>query len=218
MDDGDVVRKEEGKYPFASELKRAKTTFLFSVNPSQTLQVRSTLTHHTQRLVDGSYFRPYLPVCYARPHTFGEDRLLLVAFGMRQHRPTLIVDVGTALTVNWIDSHGYRGGAILPGLTMGIAALHKHTSLLPLVDIEWPQNPGCSTEDAIRLGILEGAVGAIRHLGQWLEQRLGNVSARFITGGDASLLGPHLPEFTVEPDLPYLGAWWLYKNYLGDSP
>ncbi len=216
MEQGRVLRREQGAYPFApAALPPVDVTLLFSVNPGWTERVRERLQPVTRVLLHGQDFRPYLPLCYEDPETFGEDRLLLVAFGMSQPHPVLVVDAGTALTVNWVDPRrGYRGGAILPGLAMAWTALNRYTALLPVVDAVWPEDPGCSTVSAMRVGVLEGTVGALRHLTRWLEEHLGPVEGRFLTGGDAPLLASHLPEYTPVEDLPFLGAWWLYTRYV----
>lgn len=211
---GEIRHREEGTYPFPAPARRVDVTLWFSVNRSEEERARPLLEETCRHLLRGEAFRSVLPVCYARPETFGEDRLLLVAFGMSRKVPTLIVDAGTAITVNLIHpERGYAGGAILPGLAMAFGALHRHTSLLPLVDADIPEDPGCSTESAMRLGVVRGSAGAVRELSSFLESRLFPASERFLTGGDAPLLAPALPDFQVEPDLPFRGALWLFEQY-----
>ena len=54
----------------------------------------------------------------------------------RAGRPAVIVDVGTAITVDLVSADGaFLGGAILPGIQMSARALHEFTDLLPLVDV-----------------------------------------------------------------------------------
>jgi len=212
--DGKGVAREMGAYPFDPYLPPTDVTLFFSVHREAAQEALPRLKAATRHLLTGEDFRPHLPLCYERPETFGEDRLLLVAFGMSQGEPTLVVDAGTAITVNLIHPEGgYAGGAILPGLSMSFSALHRHTSLLPLVEAEIPKDPGCSTESAMRLGVIRGSAGAIREVAAFLANFL-PPRRRFLTGGDAPLLSRMLPEFQVEPDLAIHGALWLYERWL----
>ena len=78
--------------------------------------------------------------------------------------PAIVVDFGTAITFDVIDASAcYLGGIIAPGLVTAASALHERTALLPLTQISAITSPvGKSTAEAIRIGLLLGAVGLIR--------------------------------------------------------
>ncbi len=151
-----------------------------------------------------------LEVALARPDHVGIDRLLdaLAANHLRrQGRPAVVVDVGTAITVDLVSERGaFLGGAILPGLAMAARALHDFTDLLPLIDgCELALPPpalGDSTASALRSGLYWGAVGGIRQLVERLTGQPVDQAQVFLTGGAvpavAELLGktacyvPHL--------------------------
>jgi type III pantothenate kinase len=113
-----------------------------------------------------------LTVRLERPDMVGVDRLVDAVAANRLRaadRPAVIVDVGTAITVDWVSADGaFRGGAILPGLRMSAQALHEFTDLLPLVDVSDLAAPppalGTTTVSAMESGLFWGAVGAIRQL------------------------------------------------------
>ncbi|MFZ1935446.1 MAG: type III pantothenate kinase [Thermoguttaceae bacterium] len=113
-----------------------------------------------------------LVVRVERPDMVGVDRLVdAVAVNRLRDagHPAVIVDVGTAITVDLVSGDGaFLGGAILPGIQMSARALHHFTDLLPLVDVAElavpPPALGDSTESAMRSGLFWGAVGAIREL------------------------------------------------------
>ena len=67
--------------------------------------------------------------------------------------PAIVMDLGTATTITVIDRDGcFRGGAILPGVKLGMAALASGTSLLPDISITAPSSArftGGTTEDTI---------------------------------------------------------------------
>jgi type III pantothenate kinase len=133
-----------------------------------------------------------------RPERVGIDRLL-DAHAVNQLRaagaPAIVVDLGTAVTVDRIDGGGHlAGGAILPGLALAALALHTGTASLPALDIDTavPTGLGKSTDEAIAAGVLWGTVGGVAELVRRLaddaaQQGLGECEL-FVTGGDAPRL------------------------------
>ena len=119
-----------------------------------------------------------LEVRLERPDMVGIDRLIdAVAVNRLRDagRPAVIVDVGTAITVDLLSADGaFLGGAILPGIQMSARALHEFTDLLPLVDVSDLTAPppalGTATEPAMESGLFWGTVGAIRQLIEKLGQ------------------------------------------------
>ena len=66
----------------------------------------------------------------------GDDRLLnaAAAYDVLQ-QACVIVDAGTAITVDFVDGAGtYHGGAIAPGVKMMLRSLHEGTAQLPNVE------------------------------------------------------------------------------------
>ena len=71
----------------------------------------------------------------------------------------MIVDVGTAITVDLVSADGaFLGGAILPGIQMSARALHEFTDLLPLVDVSDLTAPPPALGTATDAGHAVGAV------------------------------------------------------------
>ena len=97
---------------------------------------------------------------YRTPQTLGTDRLAAVVGANWQAPATdvLVIDVGTCITYDFINSSGeYMGGNISPGPTMRLKALHEFTSRLPLVERRGETSAlGDTTETAIRNGVLRG--------------------------------------------------------------
>lgn len=127
------------------------------------------------------------------PEKVGVDRLLnaLAVNWIRDaRRAAIVADLGTATTVDLISAEGvFLGGAILPGMAMGAAALHRGTATLPLLDTgDEPETPlplGKATEAAIASGIYWGAVGAVRELAAHYSAALSEPPQFVLTGGDA---------------------------------
>jgi type III pantothenate kinase len=157
------------------------------------------------------------------PDRVGVDRLLnAVAANFRlrprgkrkRTRPAVIVDAGTAVTVDLVSPDGaFEGGAIFPGRKLMAAVLHDYTALLPLVvgPDSWPQPVGKNTTAAIEAGIYHAVAGGINELILWqinLHYPRANPivkPAAFLTGGDALLVQHSIgnrallwPEMTLE--------------------
>jgi type III pantothenate kinase len=73
---------------------------------------------------------------YKNPKTLGKDRLAAAvgACSNFKNSNTLIIDVGTCLKIDFVNSaNEYCGGMISPGLNMRFKALHTFTDKLPLI-------------------------------------------------------------------------------------
>jgi type III pantothenate kinase len=115
------------------------------------------------------------PTALLRPDLTGPDRLLAGWAAARLHgRPVIVVDLGTATTVDAVDADGFfLGGAILPGLLLGAHALAEGTARLPRVELDLPSEAiGVDTAAAIQSGIVLGHLGAVRELAVRMRERL----------------------------------------------
>ena len=133
------------------------------------------------------------------PDRVGADRLLaaIAANCLRTtDRPAIVIDAGTAVTVDAVDAQGvFQGGAILPGLRLSAAALRQGTDALPEVDTAFPEPPaaiGKSTGPAIGSGLFWGQVGAIRELVARMNETFNGDADLIIAGGDAERWAPYL--------------------------
>jgi len=75
-----------------------------------------------------------------RPSDVGADRLVnAVAAHQTYQRPLIIIDFGTATTLDIIDEDGnYVGGVIAPGINLSLDALHRAAAKLPRIAVERP--------------------------------------------------------------------------------
>jgi type III pantothenate kinase len=151
------------------------------------------------------------------PSKVGIDRLLNVLAFKRWSAPGvpgIVVDVGSAVTADFIDEHGtFRGGAILPGPWMMARALHEFTSKLPLVEprvLEPGQYVGRNTREAIEVGIQCAVYGAVELFVWNLGERLTRKPIVFVTGGGSAFVrGLHLvaelEDYEIDPLLTLEG-------------
>lgn len=156
----------------------------------------------------------------AGERTVGQDRLLNAVAGYELAKQAcVVISAGTALTVDFVDGAGvFHGGAIAPGVRMMLRAMHEQTSALPLV--EWrgdtaeadPGAPyGRNTGEAMLLGAVHAARGAVRSLAERYAEAYGAYPRVIATGGDAEALfgGDEFVE-SIVPDLTLRGivrAW-----------
>jgi type III pantothenate kinase len=153
---------------------------------------------------------------YDDPSAVGADRIVnAVAAGHLYGFPAIIVDIGTATTVEAVDGEGnYLGGAILTGLYVALDALVARTAKLPSVDLEEepPSAIATNTPDSIRSGFVYGYAGAIDALVRRSREELGEDGIRVVaTGGPASVIIRHCREIQeFDPDLTLKGLRVLY--------
>jgi type III pantothenate kinase len=154
---------------------------------------------------------------YDDPGSVGADRIVnAVAAGGHYGFPAIIVDIGTATTVEAVDGDGcYLGGAILTGLYVSLDALVSRTAKLPSVDLEEgpPRVIATNTPDSIRSGFIYGYAGAVDALIRRSREELGEDGIRVIaTGGPAGVIVPHCREIEeFDPDLTLKGLRILYE-------
>jgi len=128
---------------------------------------------------------------YQTPETLGTDRMIL-ASGATMCFPEqnkLIIDVGTAITYDFIDKNNvYLGGAISPGISLRYKALHTYTAKLPL--LEKQENDFFieqTTSNSIHSGVINGVVFEIDSFVERLAHKYDN-SIAVLTGGDTDFL------------------------------
>lgn len=172
-----------------------------SVHPEASDELADAVTRRwdSSNLQHLSYRDVPMKACVDEPERLGIDRLLS-AYGARQvaDTPLVVIDAGTAITVDWVDASGdFRGGAILPGLSMQLRSLASGTAALP--EIHWQtteiERPGPNTERAMITGVVAGVAGGIdRLIRVYCDSAgvpIGGVRV-VLTGGDGAAISPHL--------------------------
>ncbi|BCB28488.1 type III pantothenate kinase [Sulfurimicrobium lacus] len=134
---------------------------------------------------------------YATPHQLGSDRwaALIAARHLYPERDVLVVQIGTAVTIDALGADGrFRGGLILPGLALMLDSLARNTaSLTPQQHGKFATFPD-NTADAMFSGAANAIVGAIEHSFRQLETQ----PVCLLSGGDMDILLPLL-SIPVQP-------------------
>jgi type III pantothenate kinase len=128
--------------------------------------------------------------CYAEPSQLGSDRwAALIAAWHRVQRACLVVDSGTATTVDALSDQGeFIGGLILPGVELMQRSLASAASQLkpaPGRYVPFPQN----SADALYSGAIQASCGAIERQYNLLDD---DRAPLLLSGGAAKVLLPHL--------------------------
>ena len=128
-----------------------------------------------------------------RPAEVGADR---IADGLAAWKlygaPTIVVDCGTATTVDAIAAGGrYLGGAIAPGIGVAAEALFERAALLYRVELRQPAGAlGVSTVSQLQSGIVYGCAGQIDSLVERIRLEMGGADRVVATGGFCQLIAP----------------------------
>ncbi len=172
---------------------RDATILLSSVNPPVATWVEKEVADHFQRQVTRVERDIAIPVGrQLDPEALvGEDRLLnaAAAFDVLK-QACVVVDAGTAMTIDFIDGAGtFHGGAITPGAQLMLDSLNQRAAQLPEVELARPKEAiGHSTIEAMRSGIFYGMRGMVHELVERFAESTGQYPLVVATGGDADLL------------------------------
>ena len=136
---------------------------------------------------------------YGTPGTLGLDRVAAAVGAVMITRDALVVDAGTAMTLDIVADGAFRGGNISPGLRLRFRSLNNFTSRLPLVGPadEFPAF-GYDTETAIRSGVTMGILDEIKNTYVRAQARYPGIRI-ILTGGDAPFLETFLTADGLEP-------------------
>ena len=135
---------------------------------------------------------------YDFPHRLGADRWVALvgtrarAVAGTEPRPALAVMVGTAVTVDALDTEGrFLGGLILPGFGLMLKALEMGTAGLRVPTgevVDFPTN----TSDALMSGGANAIAGAVERQFRKLQAHTGREPLLLMAGGAAVKLAPTL--------------------------
>jgi type III pantothenate kinase len=158
------------------------------------------------------------------PEATGIDRLLNVAAAYHIHRRAcIVVDFGTATTINVVDGEGgFLGGAICAGLRTTANALTEAAPRLAQIELAAPaETIGSNTQQALRNGVVLGHAlmvdGLVTRMSAQLVQQSNCTPAVVIaTGGLSSVVGPLCDTVDeIDPSLTIKGIALVYARIKG---
>ena len=161
-----------------------------------------------------------MPILYENPAEVGADRIVNAVaayekFGRDGRHPLIVVDFGTATTLDAITAKGeYLGGAICPGVQISADALFQRAARLPRIDVRKPARiVGRTTVGAMESGLFYGYVGMVEGLARRMSDELGGDAICIATGGLAEVIAPEIPAIVhVDPDITLQGLRLVWER------
>lgn len=160
---------------------------------------------------------------YHTPETLGADRIAAAvgAYDLFPDRDNLVVDLGTCMTIDLVDSKGeFRGGIISPGLTMRMKAMANYTDQLPDISSDWKElnseQLGKTTKECLFSGTYWGILHEINGVLQTLEKDFTSLNM-ILTGGDAHFFESKLKaHIFAGSKIVQKGLYRIWKHQLND--
>jgi type III pantothenate kinase len=200
---------------------------LASVVPSLSAAIETIAVRRERPLTVATPGTIPIPVRVDRPGDVGADRLVNALAATRLYgAPAVVVDFGTATTLDCVATDGaYVGGAIAPGLELGLEALAARTAKLPRIELRAPDRAiGRDTVSAMQSGIVFGyqalAAGLLVRVRRELADASGVEPAEvhaILTGGLSALpwVGGLEGIDAIDPDLTLKGLAILHAEVAG---
>lgn len=201
-----------------------------SVVPALTAAIEAVARRRDRPLTLASAGITPIAVRTERPAEVGADRLVNALAAARLYgTPAIIVDFGTATTLDCVGADGaYVGGAIAPGLELGLEALAARTAKLPRIELRAPDRAiGRDTVSAMQAGTVFGyqalATGLLARMRRELADLAGVEPAAvraILTGGLSA--APWAADLAgidaIDPDLTLRGLAILHAEVAGGQP
>ncbi|MBF8289841.1 MAG: Type pantothenate kinase [Chloroflexi bacterium] len=201
-----------------------------SVVPAVTAGLEAVAARRERPLLLATVGTVPLPVRVDRPGEVGADRLVNALAAARLYgTPAVVADFGTATTFDCVAADGaYVGGAIAPGLELGLEALAARTAKLPRIELRAPDRAiGRDTVSAMQAGTIFGyqalATGLLARIRRELADAAGVDAAAvhtILTGGLSSAPWAAAIEGVdvIDPDLTLKGLGILHAEVSGGEP
>jgi type III pantothenate kinase len=188
-----------------------------SVVPTLTNSYRQLALKYLERpaVVVGPGVRTGMALAIDNPQELGADRLVnAVAAYRRYGGPCIVVDLGTATTLDVVSESGvYLGGVIAPGMETSLDALTSRAARLVKVDLIPPERViGRSTVESMRSGLVLGTVAMIDGLCQQIRDELTGDTTVIATGGLAKMVAKLSVQIDhIDPMLTLDGLRVIYE-------
>lgn len=193
-------------------------SIISSVVPPLNAPLSSAVKKITGRkpLLVGSGMKTGLNIKMDNPKTVGGDRIVAAVAAISMYEgPIIIIDMGTATTMEVVDRAGdYIGGVILPGVKVALNSLVTNTAQLPRINLDVPKRViGKNTIECMRNGIMYGNAAILDGLIDRMEEEIGDKATLVATGGMARFITPLCRhEIEYVPDLLLRGLLILYRR------
>lgn len=184
---------------------------------SSVMQAAVALLGQKRTLVVGAGMKTGLNIRIDSPGQLGADLLATAVGAMEKYPlPVIIVDLGTATKLTVVDrERSFLGGAIMPGVRIGLDALSERTAQLPHIALEGSVEKliGANTVDSMRSGVVLGTAAMIDGMTERYRALVGEDATVVACGGLVGAIAPHCKCHLVRDDSLLLdGLYTLYRK------
>lgn len=192
----DLPLSSYSKEKFQKKLKikqKPDIILICSVVPEVELKLKQdlkTLTGKTPLIIGKDLILP-IENLYRKKKELGQDRLLNSYAAVKLYKgPAIVIDAGTAITIDAVSKEGaYLGGIIFPGLNLLAKALKDNTALLPKITLKNPAELiGKDTKNSILSGIVFGSSAMCEGIINRIKKETGEDPKIIGTGGNIELI------------------------------
>lgn len=153
------------------------------------------LVRPVKTLMVGPGIKTGLNIRIDNPGGLGADLLSTAIGAMEKYPlPVVIIDLGTATKITVVDEQrSFLGGAIMPGVMIGLKALADCTAQLPQINLddEVKHPIGSNTIDCMKSGVILGAASMIEGMVRRYRAALGSGVTVVACGGLAGVVIPY---------------------------
>jgi len=201
-----------------------------SVVPALTAALEAVAARRERPLLVAGAGTVPIAIRLDRPGDVGADRLVNALAAQRLYgTPAVVVDFGTATTLDCVAADGaYVGGAIAPGLELGLEALATRTAKLPRIELRTPDRAiGRDTVSAMQAGTIFGYQALASGLLARVRRELADVAGieprdvrAILTGGLSAAPWARGIEGVdaIDPELTLKGLAILHAEVSGGEP
>ena len=204
--------------------KNMEGAIISSVVPPLTKILRLAVKKVTDcdAFVVGAGVRTGLDIRVDNPAQVGADLIVdAVAAAEEYGYPCIVIDMGTATTIEVLDRRGYYiGGTIIPGTNASLDSLVAKASQLPAIPLEAPKRViGRNTVDCMQSGIVFGQACMLDGMLDRFIEELGYDCKVVATGGLSGAIIPHCRrDIIIDPMLMLKGLKIIYDKNRETDP
>lgn len=206
-------------------INKIDKVIISSVNPKNMQKVKNWLKNKISPknlLIISQHLKPKITHKYQNVGKLGKDRLVNIYGAIRRYQtPLLMINFGTATTVDYISKKGvYEGGLIIPGIETSWNALQERAALLPKMPKiqDYPYLIGRNTENCMRAGLLQGFGAMVDGLIGRFKTQYGSSLFVLASGGLAKKIQPYVMSKIKVDQMHHLKSLALiYKNHTGEK-
>lgn len=197
----------------------------YSINAVVIGSVVPTVTHllesycekylNLKPLTLGSGIKTGLDIHLNNPREIGADLVATAVGAIKKYpQPCIVIDMGTATTISYIDRNNFLGGIIIPGVETSLYGLISKTALLPEIEIKAPKRVvEKETIACMQSGVVYGTASMLDGLIDRIEEEQGKKGFVVATGGLAKYITPQCNhKIALDRDLIFEGLLEIYHK------